>query len=371
MAGAYDGLKPRTPTPWQRRAAPWLVALGVALLLLYAVREVLLPFIAGLALAYLLDPLADRLTRLGLGRLGATLLILGLVLLGFALALILVVPLLGHQLVAFIADLPAIAGRLQAIVVERGGPLLARLGIEVPDLQGSLYDVVGQGAAWAGAFLRQIWSGGQALAQVLSLLVVTPVVAFYLLNDWDRIVATVDSWVPLRHRATLRGLAREADTMLQGFVRGQGLVCLFLGTWYAVGLGLVGLRFGVLIGVMTGILSFIPYVGSLTGFVLSTAIATVQFWPEPYKIGIVLAVFFSGQFIEGNILAPKLVGESVGLHPVWVMFALFAFGAVFGFVGLLLAVPLAAIIGVLARFALRRYLASPLYSGLPGSQPDA
>jgi predicted PurR-regulated permease PerM len=221
-----------------------------------------------------------------------------------------------------------------------------------------------------------LWSGGQAIISVFALLVITPVVAFYLLVDWDRMVATVDGWVPLRHRDTVRELAWEMHQAIAGFVRGQAAVCALLGLFYAVGLSLVGLNFAVLIGLTAGLLSFIPYVGSLTGLMVSVGVAVVQFWPDWTWILATLGVCVAGQFIEGNILSPKLVGASVGLHPVWLMFALLAFGSLFGFVGLLLAVPLAAMVGVLARFALRRYMASPLYLGgppkaLPGPETDA
>jgi predicted PurR-regulated permease PerM len=204
---------------------------------------------------------------------------------------------------------------------------------------------------------------------------VTPVVAFYLLVDWDRMVRTVDGWLPPRNRDTIRRLAREIDLAMAGFVRGQSLVCLILGTFYAVALMLIGLNFGPLIGIISGLLTFIPYVGSLTGFVLSVGVALVQFWPDWTMILATVAIFVFGQFVEGNFLSPKLVGASVGLHPVWLMFALLAFGSLFGFVGLLLAVPLAAAAGVLARFALQRYLESPLYHGgrtvLPPNVPSS
>jgi len=198
---------------------------------------------------------------------------------------------------------------------------------------------------------------------------VTPVVAFYLLSDWDRMVRAVDNWIPLQHRETVHGLVREMDDAIAGFVRGQTAVCLILGSFYAVALTLTGLNFGLLIGLVSGIITFIPYVGSMTGLVLAAGVAIAQFWPEYTPILVVLGIFFVGQFLEGYVLAPKLVGESIGLHPVWLMFALFAFGYLFGFVGLLIAVPLAAVIGVLVRFALRRYLESPFYTGEPASSP--
>ena len=351
--------------PVQRQIGFWLAALAIVALALYVLREVLLPFVAGMALAYMLDPVADRLERLGLGRLGATILILALFILAFVLALVVLIPLAAHQLAAFIANLPAYVERIQALIAEQGGPLIDKLGGSgaLADMQKSIGDLVRQGAAWIAGFLRGLWSGGQAIISVFALLIVTPVVAFYLLVDWDHMVAVVDGWLPRRHRDAIRMLAREIDRAIAGFIRGQTAVCLILGTFYAVGLSLIGLNFGALIGLSAGLLSFIPYVGSLTGLVLSVGVAIVQFWPDWTWIAVTLGVFIGGQFLEGNILSPKLVGASVGLHPVWLMFALFAFGALFGFVGLLLAVPLAAVVGVLGRFALRQYLASALYHG--------
>jgi predicted PurR-regulated permease PerM len=176
---------------------------------------------------------------------------------------------------------------------------------------------------------------------------------------------TVDGWIPIPHRETVRSLARDIDLAIAGFVRGQTGVCLILGSFYALGLTLVGLNFGLLIGLVSGLITFIPYVGSMTGLVLATAVAVAQFWPSWTPILIVVGIFFAGQFIEGYVLTPKLVGRSVGLHPVWLMFSIFAFGYLLGFVGMLLAVPLAAAIGVVMRFTLRRYMASSLYTGEP------
>jgi predicted PurR-regulated permease PerM len=349
----------------QRQVVFWGIALALTVLALFVLRDILLPFVAGFAVAYLLDPLADRLERLGVNRLAATLIILILFVLTFIMALVLVLPFLAHQLGAFIDRLPAYVARLQELAARQGGPLVERLGgpDALADMQRSVGELVGQGAAWLGAFVGRLWAGGQAILSVFALLVVTPVVAFYLLVDWDRMVATVDSWLPLRQRETIRSIAREIDSAIAGFIRGQAAVCLILGTFYALGLSLIGLNFGILIGMTAGILSFIPYVGSLTGLLLSVGVAIVQFWPDWTWIVATLGVFAFGQFVEGNILSPKLVGASVGLHPVWLMFALLAFGSLFGFVGLLLAVPLAAAVGVIARFALRRYMASPLYHG--------
>ncbi|MDP3522999.1 MAG: AI-2E family transporter, partial [Hoeflea sp.] len=198
---------------------------------------------------------------------------------------------------------------------------------------------------------------------IAALFVVTPVVAFYLLLDWDKMIEKVDSWVPRDHVGTVRELARQIDQAIAGLVRGQGSVCLIMGVIYAVGLMIIGLNFGLLICLFAGVISFIPYVGSLVGLVLALIVAIVQFWPDYIMIGAVVGVFVVGQFFEGNILQPRMVGSSVGLHPVWLMFALFAFGALFGFVGMMIAVPAAASIGVLVRFAINRYLNSDLYSG--------
>jgi predicted PurR-regulated permease PerM len=349
----------------QRQIGFWIAALVVAVLLLFILRGILLPFVAGFALAYLLDPLADKLQRIGIGRLGASLLILVLFVLILIVALMILVPFATQQVGAFVERLPSYVTRLQELAAEQLRPLVQRLGgaDAFPEMQTSAGNLISQGIAWFGTFLQGLWSGGQALLGIFSLLVVTPVVAFYMLVDWDRMVRTIDSWMPMRQRDTIRSIAHDIDQAIAGFVRGQAMVCIILGTFYAVGLSLLGLNFGALIGMTSGVLSFIPYVGSLTGLILSMGVAIVQFWPDWTMILATLGIFVFGQFVEGNILSPKLVGDSVGLHPVWLMFALLAFGALFGFVGLLLAVPLAAAMGVIARFALGQYLSSPLYRG--------
>jgi predicted PurR-regulated permease PerM len=351
-----------------RQMTFWVLTFVVGVLVLYLLREILLPFVAGMALAYLLDPLANRLERLGINRLGASLVIIGAVVLVFVALILLFVPILSAQLGAFVDKLPGYVSRIQAVTMDPNREWLRKIvGEGVADAQ--ISDLVKQGLGWLTTFLKSLWAGGQALLSIFSLVVVTPVVAFYLLNDWNRMVAAVDNWIPLHHRETVRGLVREMNEAIAGFVRGQTAVCLILGSYYAVALTLTGLSFGLLIGLASGIITFIPYVGSMTGLVLAVGVAVAQFWPEYTPVITVLVIFFVGQFLEGYVLAPKLVGESVGLHPVWLMFALFAFGYLLGFVGLLVAVPLAAIIGVLVRFALRRYLESPFYTGEPASGP--
>jgi predicted PurR-regulated permease PerM len=347
---------------FERQLAFWLATFVVVVLLLWLLSEILLPFVAGMVIAYLLDPLTDRLERAGVGRRLAALLIVGVFALLVILLLLLIVPILASQLTALIANIPGYVTRLQTLLVNADWPWLGPI-LGGGDASKTIGDLVSQGAFWLGSFVRSLWSGGRALLSIFSLAIVTPVVAFYLICDWPRMLATVKQWIPLAHRDTVNELAREIDHNIAGFIRGQTSVCLIIGSYYSLALLFAGLNFGVLIGMISGLLTFIPYVGSMTGLVLSLAVAVAQFSPDWMRIVVVLGIFLVGQFLEGYILAPKLVGESVGLHPVWLMFALFAFGYLFGFVGLLVAVPLAAALGVLLRFALRQYRASLIYTG--------
>jgi predicted PurR-regulated permease PerM len=282
----------------------------------------------------------------------------------FVLALLLVVPILVRQSIDLVANLPQWIEKLQALVQSFDLSFLERFwGQEKSVLQNNAGELVKQGASWFGTVVAGIWQSGQAIISIASLLVITPVVAFYLLYDWDNMVDKLDNLLPRDHRATIHGLIEEIDATVAGFVRGQGTLCLILGLYYATSLTLVGLNFGLVIGLVAGMISFIPFVGSIVGFTLSVGVALVQFWPDWIPIAIVAGIFFFGQFLEGNVLQPKLVGSRVRLHPVWVMFALLVFGALFGFAGLLVAVPAAAVIGVIVRFAISRYKESELYHG--------
>lgn len=354
-----------------RQIAFWVAAAFALILFLYVFSSILLPFLAGMVLAYFLDPVADRLERLGLSRLAASILILVTFLLILTVALMIVVPVLGNQLAEFARRLPEYVSRLQSLITNLDPQWFERtVGVNTQSLQEWLNELLSQSAGFIATLFGSLWSSGMALVNLVSLLIVTPVVAFYMLLDWDRMIDTVDSWIPRDHLETVRGIARDINAVTAGFVRGQGTLCLILGAFYAIGLTLLGLNFGLLIGFFAGLISFIPFVGSLVGLILSIGVAFVQFWPDWYWIAAVAVVFFSGQFLEGNVLQPRLMGRSVGLHPVWLMFSLFAFGYLFGFVGLLVAVPTAASIAVLVRFALARYLASPLYSG-EAEEPDS
>jgi len=364
----------------ERQIAVWTVVLVVSVILLQLLGSAVTPFAAGIALGYLLDPVVRRLQRFGFSRLAASLAILAVAVLVIAILLIVVVPILGSQLIGFTQRLPGYVMRLQALAVQEGSALIERYGGEWRDsfgagnslsadqIQKSIGDFVSQGAQWLLNALRSLASGGAALVSFFSLIIVTPVVAFYILVDWNKMIATLDGWLPLEHRDSLRKIASEINHALAGFIRGQSLVCLFLGLWYGIGLTVIGLDFGFLIGVIAGLLSFIPYVGSLTALVLSLGVGLVQGWPDLRLFFLAFGIVGVGQFLEGNVISPKLVGESIGLHPVWLMFALFAFGEWLGFTGLLIAVPTAAALGVLVRHLIGLYLKSPLYLGSRLSQ---
>ena len=342
----------------------WLAILALLVLGMWLVGDIMPPFIAGMALAYFLDPLADRLEAIGLPRLAATSVILALALVLFLGVFILLAPLLAHQFSQFMDNLPGYIATLTKLFNDSApGWLKDAIARASSGDTANGAAIAAKTASWLGAVLKSVWSGSKALFNILSLMVITPIVLFYMLNDWDRMVAIVDGWLPRRHAETIRGIARDIDTAMAGFIRGQGTVCLILGVFYAITLVGAGLHFGLLIGLTAGFLSFIPYVGSTIGLLLSVGMALVQFWPEWTHVLIVLGIFAVGQFMEGNFLSPNLVGGRIGLHPVWMMFALMAFGYLFGFAGLLLAVPLAAAIRVIVKYALRQYLKSPLYLG--------
>jgi len=347
---------------FERNVVFWVAALAVLVGLLWLLSPILLPFVLGMAIAYALEPLNRRLTKRGMSRFVAAFVILAGFVLAFAALFLFITPPLIRQLSGFIDRAPTYAQRLQGLVSDPNYPWLKHL-IGDNLVGGSASDLMNQAMGYVSGFVGSLWSKGQALLSIFSLLIITPVVAFYLGCDWDRMLNSIDHLIPLTQRDTVRKLAREIDASISAYVHGQSGLCLILGSYYAVGLSLAGLNFGFLIGVVGGLISFVPYVGSLTVLVVSLCVAVAQFFPDWGHILIVAGIILFGQFLEGNVLAPKLVGHSVGLHPVWLMFALFAFGYLFGFVGLLLAVPLAAAAAVLTRFALERYRESPLYTG--------
>ena len=339
-----------------------LVGLLLAVcLVLYLFSSILLPFVAAACIAYFLDPPTTRLTRLGVPRgIAAGTMIIAL-LAAMLLFALLLYPLLLSQIGLLISRAPSYVVDIR----DWAGDMVRRLqeGLGSAYVDEKLRDLVaGQAGVmlgWVAGALTRVVGSGFALFSVISLVVVTPVVAFYLLRDWRRAVARLDSWMPRRYAGVLRAQAREVDRILSAWLRGQAICCVLLAAFYAVGLTLVGLDLGLIVGMAAGVLSFIPYVGSIMGGVTSIALALAQFhWQG---VAVVAAIFVTGQVLEGYVIYPRFLGDRVELHAVWVIFALFAGGAAFGFLGVLLAVPVAAALGVLARFWIRRYLGSPLY----------
>ena len=380
----------------QRQAMFWALAAIVLIAFLYVFSNILLPFVAGMAIAYLLDPTADWFERRGFSRLWATLTITVLALLIFVVGLLLLVPLLIEQLVGLVEALrPFIPETLRTIFGLADEDFQAINAIMAPASETDLatrqaffpseftfdaiiswlgtinFDLVRsfieENAGTMAALTGQVFDQGAAIIGVLSTLVITPIVAVYMLYDWDNLVARIDGLLPLDHADTIRDLAKKIDHVLSGFVRGQFVLAVILGVFYATALTLVGLNFGLLIGLGAGLLSFIPYIGSIVGFGTSVGVALVQFWSEPLWIVVVAGIFLFGQFIEGNFLQPKIVGDAVGLHPVVLFFAMLAFGSLYGFLGLLIAVPVTASLGVLTRFGVEHYQQSLFYKGVNGN----
>ena len=350
----------------REQAKYWGQAAAVFFLLLWGLGTVMLPFLVGGAIAYFLDPIADRLERRGLSRTAATATISIIALLIFALLALLIVPMLVRQLVQLVNAAPTIVGQLQQVLTERFPQLMDNESV-VRDTLGAIGKTI---QSRGGELASTLLSSAMSVINAVVFIVVVPVVAFYLLLDWDPMIARIDQLLPRDHQPTIRAIVRDIDKVLAGFVRGQVSVCVLQGMYYSVALMLAGLQFGLIVGAIAGTITFIPYVGALVGGTLAIGLALVQFWGDWVSIGVVAAVFAVGQFLEGNVLTPKLVGKSVGLHPVWLLLALSAFGTVFGFVGMLVAVPVAASIGVLTRFGVWQYQASLLYKGLEAPAPE-
>ncbi|GGW36014.1 AI-2E family transporter [Gemmobacter lanyuensis] len=352
--------------PAREQVKYWGLAAALLLVVLWLLGNVILPFIVGGAIAYFMDPVADRLERAGLSRPAATGLISVLALLAGVLLALAVLPMLFKQLTDLINQAPEIFRRLQAFMVER----FPQLQDETSTMRQTLENIGTVIQSRGGELANTLIGSAMGVLNALLFIVVVPVVAFYLLLDWDPMVARVDEILPRDHAPMIRRLAREIDIVLAAFVRGQMSVCMVLGTFYAVALMIAGLDYGLIVGAIAGAITFIPYVGALIGGALAIGLALFQFWGDWLSIGIVAGIFAVGQFLEGNVITPKLVGNSVGLHPVWLLFALSAFGTLFGFVGMLVAVPVAAAMGVLARFAIEQYKTSRLYTGLQGTGSD-
>ncbi len=342
----------------------WGAILVFFVIAVSVLREVLLPFVLGMIIAYFLDPLASWLERKGFSRLGASIFIAVVFgLLGF-LFLLFIGPLLINQLGELASQMPHYFRQLREIIIAGGenwfGRLFpgSRLGMEEA-MQNMALDSAGQ----LTGLMKSAWSSGKALFGFLSLVLITPVVTFFLLKDWDRLISRIDSWLPRDHAPIIRLLVKRMDRSIAGFIRGQVTISIFVGIFYSVALSLAGLKYGLLIGLTAGVLNIIPFLGSLAGFVISGTMAIVQFWPEWHSVLYILGIFLFGQLVDTNFLTPKIIGDKINLHPVWLIFALIVSGYLFGLLGMLIAIPLAAAIGVLVRYFLERYLDSELYIG--------
>lgn len=355
----------------------WMALILLALAAIYVLQEILLPFVLGFVIAYMLDPLVDWLEKIGRGkrkrgvfsRGTASLIALSLLFSLIVSIVSLLVPVLQSQIRSIVMTVPRYFADLMEYVKPYYADILGEVGVNmnaVTDDPEKLSGLAGKHMTTAlelmNAAFKKIVESGTVLFSLFSVVVIVPIVSFYLLRDWDKIIVKVDGWLPREHAETIRDLVRQIDESLSGFVRGQGLVCLTLGVFYAVCLSLVGLDFGLTIGLFTGFMSFVPYFGSGLGMLISIVVAIKEF-SDWFSVGLVAGIFIVGQILEGYVLSPRLVGERTGLHAVWIIFALMAGGALFGFVGILLAVPVAAALGVLSRFAIDQYKTSEYYRG--------
>ncbi len=342
----------------------WLLVAAATLLFFYSARAVLGPFLAGFAIAYLLDPLTNRLEARGVPRWLATTVVLGLFLGAIAGLVLATAPIVQAQLQQLITNLPTIVDSLRPWMDEWA----RRTGHPV-DVQSVPTQLMERALAWLTGAAGGIIAGGLAFFNIVSLVVIAPVVAFYLLRDWAGVTERLASWWPRRYDATIRSLLTDADSALSGFVRGQFMVCVCLAVLYAIGWSAIGLDYAVVLALLAGLLGFVPFVGPLFGVTMSVLVGIGQFGLDWTQIGLVFTVFVVVQAIEGSVLTPNLIGNRIGLHPVWVLFAVFAGGELMGVLGIFLAVPIAAVTGVLARWLLNQYLGSNFYRKKAEAQP--
>ncbi|ALE03833.1 AI-2E family transporter [Bartonella ancashensis] len=360
------------PSSIKKQVFFWLGTFVFFVAFMFIFGSILLPFVVGIVLAYFLNPVVQLFESSGIHRVLGTLLITSFITIIFIVALTILIPIISGQIQQFLSNgLPIYMVRIQTLFVQHDFDWVKHyFGSDPSELQANIRAILGQSSDLITSLLNSLLRSGKSIVNIINLLIISPVVAFYMLLDWRRMIETVDSLIPRDHLATVRGIFYEMDRAVSGFVRGQGTVCLILGAYYAIGLTFTGLNFALIIGIFIGIVSFIPYIGTMLGLALSVGVAWVQFYPNDWElVVVVMIVFLVGQFTEACILQPKLVGSSVGLHPVWLIFSLFAFSSLFGFTGMLIAVPAAASVGVLVRFALHTYLSSQLY--LPSENSEA
>ncbi|MEZ0168702.1 AI-2E family transporter [Microvirga sp. TS319] len=350
----------------------WISVVTIALLMLVLLRPILLPFAVGMTLAYLLAPVVDRLEQVGINRSIAALMLVLLLVVGLVGLVLVMLPALIGEVRFFIDEFPRYVTRVQALMADTSQPWLhALLGQQLRIEDSATHAMAATGSAWLDDLLNSAWSGGKALFSLLSLLVVVPIVSIYLLIDWARMTAMIDGWISAKHREEVRALGQEIHETVAGFMRGQIVICLILALFYAAALRLTGLNHAVLIGITAGLISFVPFLGLGVGFAVATCVAIAQFWPDWTPLAAIAGTFLIGEILADYVLSPRIIGSRVKLNPVWLIFALFAFGYLFGFVGLLVAIPLAASLGVILRFAMQRSLASPDPDAMPASSASA
>jgi len=351
-------------------AAFWVIFSALALIALMLFSGVLLPFVAGFVLAYLFHPIARHMHRAGMPRGAAAFAILSALIVALAFFFALVLPPVFDQLGQLVQDLPGWYERARNYLTEHYGHYFQH--ISEPQKPGAPVPVEQQISQhvtpWLIAQLQGLLKSSLDLFNSLALLFLTPVVTFFLLRDWEKMIASIREFLPRQQVPAITELAKEIDSTIAGYLRGELIVLLIVSGFYMVTLGLIGLNYGLIIGLAAGLFSFVPYLGSTSGFLVSGGVALYQFWPDYTMIALVCGVFVFGQLMEGNVLTPNIVGNRVGLHPVWLLFALVASGYLLGFLGLLISVPLAAAIGVLVRYVIRKYYESPMHNG-QGSSP--
>lgn len=350
----------------QKHTIFWGFVTALLFAFVWAFQSVLLPFILGLAIAYLLNPIVNKVGKAGVSRMAVTIFILLIFYASLITILVLVTPIIVRQGIELIDNIPDYIDRAVAFLSPYADQLAGLMGQDDFDikalLQGQGEHAASAGKSVMGALVKTFGIGGQAITTTISLLVIAPIVSFFTIKDWPRITAWVEDLFPRPYKETIMDLLKEIDKKLSGFVRGQFMLAFILAVFYAVALTIAGLKYGIVVGFVVGLLSIIPMVGSIIGLFAGIILAWAQTGEFSFVL-IVSAIFLLGQFLEGNVIAPKLIGKSVGMHPVWIFFALLAGGSLFGVLGMLLAVPVAAIAGVLLAFGIFNYKKSDLYKG--------
>lgn len=349
-------------TTWQQILF-WALAAVVLAGIIVLFKSILLPFVLGAFIAYMLNPMVNKLTSHGMKRRRVVLGILCSFIVIFTLVIAIISPILFKEMMNFVEHAPEIFQKLWAMAKPHIHWIQSKFGYEisVDEVQDAVKENVGKALQVSKGLVSSLTSGGIAIIDAIVTILVTPIVAYFLLKDWPRFIGQITSLLPVHYKSTIKSLSNQIDQKIAGFIRGQITVCAILGMMYAIALSIAGLNYGFLIGLGTGVLSIIPYVGSTIGLITSLGVAFLQSDGDWGYVGIIAAIFATGQFLEGNFITPRLMGNSVGLHPLWILFALMAGGSLLGVLGMMLSIPVAAAIGVLLGFLIEQYKKSPYY----------